>query len=532
MILPVFPIAALTVAFLFALIATPLARQLALAIGLMDHPDTHRKLHSEPIALCGGIAILLSLIATVGVCLLTNVDFAGMFVGHVYEVTSMALGSVAIVLLGVFDDRFTLRGRQKLAGQVIICVSIIAFGFTIDSISIFGMPVQLGLLAAPITLGWLLLSINSVNLIDGADGLCSSVGWISFAALSAIGWYTGNQMESMVAAAMAGSLLGFLVFNLPPAKVFLGDAGSMLVGLILGVLAMRSWLTEGSPISIAVPVVLMAIPLFDSGMAIVRRKLTGRSVFTVDRGHLHHNLMRFGIRNRSLVGVITLLSLVTASGAVLGVVFQSDLISIGTMLFALGSLVATRVFGFSEFELLFKRSLNFSKSIISRRGVSDHQIRQQTVRLQGSREWDIVWSTMVEFAEKHDLAKISLDLNMPWLHEGYHASWHKNKLPEFSEQWFLRLPVVSDTRVLGRIEVLGHHQNISTYFIMATLAEMLNELQPSIQGLVNDFGTTNALPVSKKAAAKTVKQRDLDTVIDAPIANNVGAMRGDLSDVF
>ena len=184
----IFPIVALLVAFLFALIATPLSRRIALAVGLMDHPDTHRKLHREPIALCGGLAILFSMIATVSVCLLTNLEFATMFKGHVYEATSMALGAIAIVLLGVLDDRFGLRGRQKLLGQIIICLSIIAFGFAIDSITILGMPLQLGLLAVPVTLGWLLLSINSVNLIDGADGLCSSVGWISFAALAAIGW--------------------------------------------------------------------------------------------------------------------------------------------------------------------------------------------------------------------------------------------------------------------------------------------------------------------------------------------------------
>lgn len=532
MILPIFPIVALSVAFFFALVATPIARRFALSVGLMDHPDTHRKLHREPIALCGGIAILCSLMATFVVCLMAYPAFVSIFMGHMYEAISLALGAVAIVLLGVMDDRFGLRGRQKLAGQIVICLSIIAFGFTIDSISIFGMPLELGLLAIPITLGWLLLSINSVNLIDGADGLCSSVGWISFSALSAIGWYTGNHMESMVAAAMAGSLLGFLIFNLPPAKVFLGDAGSMLVGLILGVLAMRSWLTEGSPISIAVPVVLMAIPLFDSGMAIVRRKLTGRSVFTVDRGHLHHNLMRFGIKNRGLVGVITLLSLVTASGAVLGVIFQSDALSIGTMVFALGSLVATRVFGFAELELLCKRSLNFSRSIVARRGISDDKVRQQTVRLQGSREWDIVWSTMVEFAEKHQLGKISLDLNMPWLHEGFHASWHKNKLPEFSERWFLRLPVVSQGRVLGRIEVLGHHQNSDTYLVMSALTEMLSELQPGIQSLVEDLKTENSLPSTRPGITLAKKRRDLETVVDLPLPESLGARNGKLSDVF
>ena len=314
----IFPLVALVVAFLFSLIATPLARQIAMRVGMVDHPDAHRKLHREPVALCGGLAVLFSLFATVFVFLIGTQEYWGIFKERVFPAISLGLGSIAIVLLGMLDDRFALRGRQKLAGQVLICMSIIAFGFTIPSLGIFGLSFDLGLLAIPVTLGWLLLSINSVNLIDGADGLCSSVGWIAFSAISAIGWFTGHHMESMLAAAMAGSLLGFLVFNLPPAKVFLGDSGSMLVGLIMGVLAMRSWLKETESISIAIPVVLMSVPLFDSSMAIIRRKLTGRSVFTVDRGHLHHNLMRFGIKNRWLVGVITLLSFATASGAEIG----------------------------------------------------------------------------------------------------------------------------------------------------------------------------------------------------------------------
>jgi UDP-GlcNAc:undecaprenyl-phosphate GlcNAc-1-phosphate transferase len=509
----IFPLVALAVAFLISLIATPVARRLSIRLGMIDHPDSHRKLHREPIALCGGPALLFSLFATLLIFLVGSRQYWVSFTESFYLAISLAIGSVAIVILGVLDDRFTLRGRQKLFGQILICLSIIAFGFTIDSLGIFGFQFQLGLLTVPVTLGWLLLSINSINLIDGADGLCSSVGWIAFSALSAIGWFTNNHVESLIAATMAGALLGFLVFNLPPARVFLGDAGSMLIGLILGVLAMRSWLQETDSISIAIPVVLMSIPLFDSCMAIVRRKLTGRSVFTVDRGHLHHNLMRFGFKNRWLVGVITLMSLVTASGAVLGVVFKSDVISLGTMAFALGTLVVTRVFGFAEMELVMKRGMNFSRSLVARQGVADDRVRQQMVRLQGSRQWETVWNTLTEFAEKHRLSKISLDLNMPWLHEGFHASWHKNKMPEFSERWFVKLPIVSDGKVLGRIEAFGHHQNASTYVVMTALSEMLEELQPGIQSVVNDFKVLNESPSRKKDDA--IRGSDSDTVVDA-----------------
>jgi len=141
MILPVFPIVAVSVAFLFALIATPIARRLALAIGLMDHPDTHRKLHREPIALCGGIAILFSLLGTLVVCLMAYPAFVSISMGHMYEAMSLALGAVAIVLLGVLDDRFGLRGRQNWRGKLsFVCRSSLLALPSIQSAYLDGEP--------------------------------------------------------------------------------------------------------------------------------------------------------------------------------------------------------------------------------------------------------------------------------------------------------------------------------------------------------------------------------------------------------
>ncbi len=491
-----FPLVALAVGLVISLIATPISRKVAMSLGLVDHPDLHRKLHREPVALCGGIALLSTLMLTVGIGLLTFPDMIRYFNLTFYKGVSLGIGAIAIVLLGIIDDRFGLRGRQKLAGQILICLSIIAFGFSIDSVQIFGQQLELGLIAWPATLLWLLLCINSVNLIDGADGLCSSIGWISFTAVAAIGSFLGHQMDAVIAGSMAGALLGFLFYNLPPAKVFLGDAGSMLIGLILGVLTMRGWFNKESSMSITIPIVLMSIPLFDSSMAILRRKLTGRSVFTVDRGHLHHNLMRHGIKNRTLVGVITLLSLVTASGAVIGVAMKSDLVSLSTMFFALGTLVFTRLFGFAELELLFKRVSTFSKSLFAPQGKSDERVRLQVVKLQGSRNWDIVWNTLVEFSEKHSIAKVNLDLNMPWLHEGFHANWHRNKMPEFSERWNVKLPLLHEGRVLGRLEFVGRHAGQETYAVLARLTELLESIQPEIQRVVDDFATTQTVPDS------------------------------------
>ncbi|MFO0013576.1 MAG: MraY family glycosyltransferase [Planctomycetota bacterium] len=478
---------ALAVSLSISLVVTPIAQRLTSALGIVDYPDNHRKLHRQPIPRCGGIAILFTLFTSFSLVFLVYPQKAIHLVKDWPEAISLGIGSAAIVLLGLLDDRFGLRGRQKLIGQVLICLSIITFGFAIDHVQLFGWSINLGLLAWPVTLVWLLLCINSTNLIDGADGLCASVGWIAFAAVAAISVHTHNHIEGIIAASMAGALLGFLFYNLPPAKVFLGDSGSMLIGLILGVMTMRSWFSEDSPLSITIPIVLMAIPLFDSMMAILRRKLTGRSVFTTDRGHLHHNLMRAGIRNRTLVGVVTLLCSITAGGAVAGVVLKSDLISLSTMVFALGTLVLTRLFGFAELQLLWKRMLNFIASVISVKKGEVVASHQHVVQLQGTRDWDVVWDTLVEFAEKHGLARVSMDLNMPWLHEGFHANWHRDRMPEYSERWQIRLPLFYRERVLGRLEFVGRHDESDTLEIMNRLTELLETMRSDLHSMVEEF---------------------------------------------
>lgn len=502
---------ALTISLCVSLVITPITRRIAIRLGIVDFPDNHRKLHREPIPRCGGIAILATLFIAFASILVLFPEKWMQFVKFWPEAASLGIGSASIVLLGIVDDRFGLRGRQKLAGQILICLSIIGFGFAIDHVQLFGWYIELGLLTWPVTLGWLLLCINSVNLIDGADGLCSSIGWIAFAAVAAICIHTNNHVEGLVAASMAGALLGFLFYNLPPAKVFLGDSGSMLIGLILGVMTMRSWFSEDSPLSITIPIVLLSIPLFDSSMAILRRKLTGRSVFTVDRGHLHHNLMRRGIQNRTLVGVITLLCLITASGAVVGVVLKSDLISIATMVFALGMLVVTRLFGFAELELLWKRMASFSSSLLVLRNAKRRLTHQQVVQLQGTRNWEIVWGTLVEFAEKNKLARVSLDLNMPWLHEGFHANWHRDQMPEYAERWHVRFPLFHQDRILGRLEFVGRHSESETIEVMTRLTILLEVMRTDLHKMIGEFV---AVPET------TESFREDDTIVGPVVTEN------------
>jgi len=494
---------ALVGAFVLSILLTPICRRFALATGMVDHPDAHRKLHREPIALCGGPVILLSSLFAAFFTPFLVVAIRAKFWNDPWPIVGLSVGAIAIVALGMIDDRYTLRGRQKLFGQIGVAVWMVWSGYRMSGIDLIGIEINTAILMVPISVVWLLLTINSLNLIDGADGLCSSVGWIASTGIAAMATLGGHTLEGALAAGLAGSLLGFLVYNFPPAKVFLGDGGSMLIGLILGALAMRTALKGATAISLLGPVAIFAIPFFDSGMAILRRKLTGRSIFSTDRGHIHHSLLRWGLSHRGLLLMINILCAITAGGAMLGYMLKSELVALLSTLTVISCLVASRAFGYTELRLLSNRVYHFCGSFVpqldvrSVDGLPKYRGRRHIVRFQGNRNWETIWDALLEFAEKHDLAKISLDLNAPWLHEGFHASWNRTRMPDDSHLWRTQLPVFAESRSLGRLVLVGRMMDIDSASVMTELVEMLEGLQPDIIALVSE-GLLS--PVSTRAA--------------------------------
>jgi len=488
---------------------------------MVDHPDAHRKLHREPIALCGGPVILLSsLIAA---------SFTPFFIEAIrlafwrdpWPILGLSIGAISIVALGMFDDRYALRGRQKLLGQIIVAVWMVACGYSMSGIDVFGFEITSPVLMVIISILWLLLTINSLNLIDGADGLCSSVGWIASTGIAAMATLGGNRLEGALAAGLAGALLGFLVYNFPPAKVFLGDGGSMLIGLILGALAMRTSLKGATAISLLGPVAIFAIPFFDSGMAILRRKLTGRSIFSTDRGHIHHSLMRWGLSHRGLILTINILCTITAGGALFGYMLKSELVALLSTLTVIACLVASRAFGYTELRLLSNRVYHFCGSLVpqfdasSIDGIPKFHGRKHTVRFQGNRRWETIWNAIIEFADKHDLAKVSLDLNVPWLHEGFHANWSRTRMPDDTHLWRTQLPIFAESRSLGRLVLAGHMDNVDSVSVLTELAEMMESLQPEILILISE---SLAIPNLNQASSVTLVG-DSTSISSPPLAS-------------
>ena len=480
--------ALLGVSFLSAVVYTPLVKMFSTRFGIIDRPDGHRKLHTNAIPLAGGLAVFGGMVTGLSAVVFSSSSWRYFLTGERAFVGSFLIASAILAVVGLADDRFSIRGRQKLLGQIAAVSVLIFAGLRIDNLALFDMRVSLGVMAIPFTYFWLLGAINALNLIDGVDGLASSVGIILSLAVAAVAVINGQETCAMVAVALAGALIGFLLFNLPPASIFLGDTGSMLIGMSVGALAIKCALKGPATLAMAAPVAIWAIPIFDVSMAIVRRKLTGRSIYTTDRGHLHHVMLRNGYSGRKTLVWISLCCGITSAGALMSISAKDERLAIGSVLIVLCTLVLTRVFGHSECMLLFRRLRNISKSLVPSRSqvVPEEQSNEIQTRLQGSPDWESLWEHMVERAEAMKLHRLQLNVHLPAINVDYHASWSRKVPVDYSDQWVMDVPLYFHQRSIGRLKVAGPAGHDSVCLRVSEIATALKEFEAEVDALLED----------------------------------------------
>jgi len=401
----------LTLSVIAAVVSYPLTNVMILIarrIGFVDRPDGHHKGHDHAIALGGGLAVFLAASITFGVEYLSSEKLQSLLFEQSLYLGGLLLAGIWIVCVGLVDDRFGMPGKYKLVGQFIAALIVVQAGLQIHSLTVFGFTLQLGVLSIPFTIFWLLGAINSLNLLDGIDGLATTVGIILCATIAVMALWIGHTAIAIVAAVFVGSLVGFLRFNFPPAKIFLGDAGSMLIGLIVGALAIGGSLKGTATVALAAPMAIWALPMFDSFVAIVRRKLVGRSIYATDRGHLHHRLMTLFGKNTRVLAVVAVCCAVTCAGALLSLFMRNDLFALGAVAAVFCMLIATQAFGHIELKMLLSRIKWLLMAIVQRKGN-----QEVSFQIQGTRQWDILWQSLVEYGEKMELVDIRLDINLP-----------------------------------------------------------------------------------------------------------------------
>ena len=292
-----------------ALIIVPFLRKWALDQGNLDIPD-ERKMHDTPMPRLGGIAIYLSFLFAIIV-----------YVPVTPVIRGFLAGGLIIFITGLVDDLTQLSAKRKFAGEIAACLATIVLGklWLSDLGNLFGfgeiiLPAWIGI---PFTVFAVVGVINAINLIDGLDGLAGGVSVMALAAFFVLGWIDGDQQTIFLTAALAGGLLGFLKYNFYPARIFMGDAGSLTVGFILGFLAVHTTQSPASTASPMVPILILGLPLLDTIWVMSRRIIQGESPFAADRTHVHHKFLNLGFEHRFTVVIIYVLMLFWICSALL-----------------------------------------------------------------------------------------------------------------------------------------------------------------------------------------------------------------------
>ncbi|MFY9252164.1 MAG: MraY family glycosyltransferase [Fuerstiella sp.] len=497
-----FGLLAFVTAFFASAITAPLVGRVATRFGVVDAPDGHRKLHEMPVPLTGGPTLLITIIVAVTTTLLAYPGLLAPTTNDIKFLLSLFFAGLLIVGVGIVDDRFGVRGRQKLAAQILAGIIMLPSGITVREVSILGFHMSFGDLAPIVTLLCIVGAINALNLIDGVDGLASTTGIVLSLSIAGVTYIYGGRPDGlMISLILAGGLSGFLIYNFPPARMFLGDSGSMLIGLVLGAVALKCSIKQYTAATLLLPTAIWAIPLFDVAMAIVRRKLTGRSIYETDRGHLHHCLQRRGLSGAKLLLITASLCALTGMGAIVASALKNDLIAVIGAATALSLLILTRSFGHTEMRLLSNRLKRLTASMMHRSAPMQTVLHDEETQLRGDHNWQQLWETLTDFAERFKMDRVELIVNLPLIGEEYHASWKRKTQTQMHEEWKSEIPLIVQDMRVGHIKVVGAVGDGSICEWMSDLIGGLGAFEAELVTLIEDLRREKLSP---PAPTKTV----------------------------
>ena len=489
-----------------ALVAVPVLSRIGKIVGLVDLPDNKRKLHANAIPLVGGIAVFASTLIAVPFTVWLALNYQERFSdwsrslalkifedsnqlvvslrpSDQSELLGLLIGSAIILGVGVLDDRFAIRGRQKLFGQFVAATVLIIFNYHFDQVTFAGLTIKFDVFSIIFVYGWVLAAVNSINLLDGADGIAGTIGIVMSFSLGIMSFFQGQALNAMILFGFSGALLGFLKFNFPPAKVYLGDAGSMLIGFVLSAMAIRGMSKQTSAFAFFAPLALLSIPFIDTAAAIIRRRLTGRSIFEVDRGHLHHSLMKHGYSPRASLLWVLALSLTTATGGVLSLMNRQSIYALVSIALVIAIMIFNRIFGNAELKLVSRKASGLAQALLKNKAEGKlTNVHQSIVHVQGNRDWDQIWQNLSDFADSSGLLELTLDLNAPWIHESFHATRRRKDIVRGSNhEWYAQIPLIAGERLFGRVEIVGSGQEQLTHHqIVQNLSEVTKKIEAEL----------------------------------------------------
>ena len=294
------------ISFIFVCFATPILIKIGLKFGFVDQVN-QRKIHRGAIPRIGGIGISLGTLLPI--FLLCFFFQKGIILNTTNNIVLYFVGGLAISLLGLFDDINGINAKIKLLFQTAIAFLATQYGALVETLPMPWGRLELGVFSYVVTIFWIIAIINAFNLIDGMDGLSSGITLFSSLTIAILAIVNGYLPTALVALALAGAVTGFLIYNFNPARIFMGDSGSMFIGYLLAVLSLRSQSKAHAVVSIMVPIIAMGLPILDTTLAFARRIMRHQSIFTADKQHIHHFILSLGFNQRKTVLILYSISI-------------------------------------------------------------------------------------------------------------------------------------------------------------------------------------------------------------------------------
>lgn len=453
-------------ALFLALCVTPLVIRLAYRLKAVNAPDA-RTIHSRPVPRIGGVAIFLCALVMVALVLFYDNAIGREFRSVRHEMVVFFISAGFIFCVGLYDDLRHMRATAKLIAQLAAAIALCLAGVQISSITVaHWLVIDLGWLSWPVTVLWIVGITNAVNLSDGLDGLAAGIAAIACGVIAVLAIYAGEVILAVMMLALLGSLTGFLYYNFNPAKVFMGDCGSMFVGFTIGAVSIMCAAKSEALVGLTLPLIALGVPIFDTFFSMVRRFLERRSIFSPDRSHFHHRLLEMGLHQRHVVIVIYAVT-IAASGLGMFMILTRDLstvvifVSLLTLLFLLFRLAGSVRLRQSFDKLRHNYGLN------AQRSQAFKSFEYLQLEFRNTQTFDQWWQSVCRAAGSMDFAEVALPVTnrdgkqrtFQWQTDTpgrNNGNTLKVRVPIKDRRSGRQLELTMNVRINGSLESAGH----------------------------------------------------------------------------
>ncbi|MDD7986885.1 MraY family glycosyltransferase [Lentisphaera marina] len=440
--------------FLGSLIITLICRYFGHKWKIVDQPDNYRKVHKKPIPLVGGYSIFISSLLSFLFVLFFQKDLIKSEVIDP-QMWALLVGAIIILLTGGYDDLHDIKPRHKALMQAFVASLLYIMGFAINKVSIpYIGTVDFTMISYPMTLFWFMGCMNVINLLDGLDGLAGGVSLFAIITLTVNSANSGNTTLLILNLIVSATLLAFLVFNFNPASIFLGDAGSMLLGYYIATISLISSTKAETALTLAIPFIAIGLPVFDTIVAFLRRWSRRVPISSADRKHIHHVLLSSGLSTKSVVLILYAICIVFSSVSYLLILKRDGTAMIFLSIILFVAFLYAKRYGIINTEQIIKR-IKEDRFENKRSSLAQVELEKALHQFEKAISHEEIWEYAIPVFEAMQLDKTIFefedqDKQLIWKKDNWETGPITN---EIIDKWSLFLKVFKDHIVYGKIEV-------------------------------------------------------------------------------